>query len=146
MDRAHVTRGSAGKYIHPWSFKALGEHTNGMFDFMVGSIGYCTGPPLHTHAEQADTWYVLKGVLKFQVGEEIFDLGPGDFATVPPGVPHSFDNVIEEQGPVEAINIMSPAGFDLALEAYNAQRSDLDPAEFGIAVVGRPIRETLGLG
>lgn len=150
MDKAHVTRGSAGKYIYPWSFKAVGEHTNGMFDFLVGEIEYLSGPPLHTHTEQADTWYVLSGVLKFQAGDEIFDLGPGDFATVPPKVPHTFDNAIADQPPVQVINIMTPSGFDRALEAYNSQGEELDPVEFeqehGVAVVGPPLRETLGLG
>jgi hypothetical protein len=81
--------------------------------------------------------------------KESFDLGPGDFVSVPPGVPHTFDNIIEDQPPAEALNIMTPAGFDRAMKAFNAEGGpDLAELEreHGVRVVGPTLRETLGLG
>lgn len=48
---------------------------------------------MHYHEEQDDTFYVLEGLLTVQAGEEILDLRPGDFLSIPPGVAHTFDNL-----------------------------------------------------
>lgn len=137
----------------PWSFKAIGSQTRGRFDFMVGPVGYLTGPPLHVHHEQDDTFFVLDGVLTVQADDEIFELGPGDFVTVPPGVPHTFDNLHADGPPVRAINLMTPGG----LHDFFAERTILgesaDPAavqrladRYGMVTVGPPLRTKLGLG
>ena len=55
-----------------------------------------------------DTFYVLEGVLAVQFGDEVVELSPGDFCTVPPGVPHTFDNIRKDQPPVKVINLMTP--------------------------------------
>src|SRR6185503_10673945 len=98
MEKARVVRAGDGETVkdEPWLFKATGANTQGNFDFMVGEIGYLTGPPLHTHDDHYDCFFVLDGVLAVQAGEDMFDLGPGDFAAVPPGVPHTFDNLRED--------------------------------------------------
>lgn len=130
-----------------WDFKAVGDQTGGRFDFMVGPVEYLSGPPLHVHAEQDDTFYVLEGVLAVQVGDEVFDVGPGDFATVPPGVPHTFDNIRPDQGPVKTINLMTPGG----LHAFFAERAEGTASgpqlaeKYGMEVVGPTLGEKLGL-
>ena len=112
MAEARIVRSAEGEvYEDLWLFKQ-GSLTGGRFDFMVGNIGYLTGPPLHLHREQDDTFFVLEGVLAFQAGDELFDLGPGDFVTVPPGVPHTFDNIRKDQPPVKVCNFMIPGGLD----------------------------------
>jgi quercetin dioxygenase-like cupin family protein len=155
MADALVVRHSDGAVVDgvPWMFKAVGEQTDGRFDFMVGSVGYLTGPPLHVHAEQTDMFYVLDGTLTVQANDEVIDLGPGDFVSVPPGVPHTFDNIHPDRPPVRAINVMLPAG----LHSYFVDRSDLGAdadrqavgelsAKYGMSVVGEPLRTKLGLG
>jgi mannose-6-phosphate isomerase-like protein (cupin superfamily) len=135
-----------------WLFKAIGEDTGGRFDFMVGEVEYLSGPPLHVHDEQDDSFYVLEGVLAVQVGDEVFDVGPGDFATAPPGVPHTFDNVRRDQGPVKTINLMTPGG----LHSFFAERAGAGsdaPADevralaekYGMRVVGPTLGEKLGI-
>ena len=64
-------------------FKATVQATRGRFDFMVGNVPLFSGPPLHVHTDQHDTFYVLDGILTLQVYDEIHELGPGDFVTVP---------------------------------------------------------------
>lgn len=49
------------------------------------------GPRLHRHPYD-ETWVVQEGRLTFQLGEEQFQVGAGDIAIAPPGVPHKFTN------------------------------------------------------
>ena len=143
-----VSRGAA------WLFKISGRETDGMFDFMVGEVPYCSGPPLHVHAEQYDTFYVLAGTLTVQAGDELINLEPGDFVTVPPGIPHTFDNVHLEQVPVEVINLMVPGGsidyFDERAQLLQELGPEGDPSYVarchGITQVGPSLRTKLGLG
>ncbi len=100
----------------PWTFGITGADTDGHFDFIEATITYLQGPPLHLHHEQDDTFFILEGTLKVQVGDELFDLHPGDLVCAPKGVPHTFANVKKE--PVRVINIMTPGGYDRVLEDF----------------------------
>lgn len=128
--------------------RAGGADTGGRFDFLVSTIPFGAGPPLHVHDEQEDTFLVLEGVLTIQVGDDLVELGPGDFASVPPGVAHTFGNTDPDQPPVRAVNVMSPGGFDGYLrEALSLGRmpdaSELDEigGRHGITWVGPTIAE-----
>ncbi|WP_329474791.1 cupin domain-containing protein [Kribbella sp. NBC_01484] len=136
-----------------WLFKAVASNTGGLFDFMVGPVERFTGPPLHVHAEQSDTFLVLEGHLTIQIVDEMHELGPGDFATVPPGVPHTFDNVQDGGEQVLAVNVMVPGGLHAFFEKRaevgdGASREELRglAETFGMTVVGPPLRTTLGVG
>lgn len=137
----------------PHLFKADASNTAGRFDFMVGTFEPFTGPPLHLHREQDDTFYVLEGTLTVQVGEELVDLGPGGFLSVPPGVPHTFDN-LRDGGPVRGINVMTPGGlfdmFDAMARVEDgpgqADRVRLVAEQHGTEIIGPPLRVRLGLG
>jgi mannose-6-phosphate isomerase-like protein (cupin superfamily) len=108
-----VRRGEGTSYKQgPALFQAAGHQTNGRFDFFEMNIEYLTGPGLHRHANQDDTFYVLEGVLTIQCGDDVFDLGPGDFISIPPKTPHTFDNTKPGQPPVRVINLMTPGGYD----------------------------------
>jgi quercetin dioxygenase-like cupin family protein len=153
MTKGHVVRSGEGEVYDPtWIFKH-GARTGGPFDFMIGSLGYLTGPPLHVHREQHDSFYVLDGVLTFQLEDEVLELGPGDFVSAPPGVAHTFDNTRKDQPPVKVCNIMTPGGFD----HFMVKLDELGPASqapavfaataeaFGIIMVGPTLGERLGL-
>lgn len=153
MAEARIVRSSDGEvYEQRWRFKH-GSLTGGKFDFMVGNVGYLAGPPLHVHREQDDTLFVLEGVLTVQVGEDVFDLGPGDFATVPPGVPHTFDNVRKDQPPVKVVNVMTPGGLDAQFRDMSSMgAAGGDPAKVaqlrekhGVTTVGPTLGVKLGL-
>ena len=49
-----------------------------------------TGPPLHVHHNEDETFYVLDGDLTFQVGDERIDVTAGDFLFAPRDVPHAY--------------------------------------------------------
>ena len=72
------------------------------------------GPPIHAHAAEDDSFYMLDGELTFIVDDEEVVAGPGTFVLVPPEVPHTFANRGDE--PARFMNIHAPAGFDLRLE------------------------------
>ena len=73
------------------------------------------GPPIHQHAAEDDSFYLLEGELTFTVdGDEVL-AGPGTFVLVPPEVPHTFAN--RGAAPARFVNVHAPAGFDLRLEA-----------------------------
>ena len=155
MTEARIVRSAEGDvYEHEylWLFKQ-GSLTGGRFDFMVGNIGYLTGPPLHVHREQDDTFFVLEGVLAVQVGDEVFDLGPGDFATFPPGVPHTFDNIRKDQPPVKVCNLMTPGGLDELFRDMTAMGdAERDSARMtehmekhGVTMIGPSLGVKLGL-
>ena len=154
MSEGRVVRSGEGEaYDAAWIFKH-GSRTDGPFDFMIGSLNYLTGPPLHVHCEQHDTFYVLEGVLTFQLGEEVLELRPGDFVSAPPGVPHTFDNTKKDQPPVKVCNILTPGGFDqfmvklgeLGAASENPAVFAAAAETFGIIMVGPTLAEKLGLG
>lgn len=137
----------------PALFKAAGEETGGRFDFFEMTIEYLTGPGLHYHFVQDDTFYVLEGTLAVQFGDEVIELGPGDFCTVPPGMPHTFDNIREDQPPVKVINLMTPAGYEGVFSENEVLDPGADPAvrdqinaDHDVAYVGPPLKVKLGLG
>ena len=48
--------------------------------------------PLHVHHADDEAWYVLEGVLRFRIGEETVEAGPGSAVMAPKGTPHSYGN------------------------------------------------------
>jgi mannose-6-phosphate isomerase-like protein (cupin superfamily) len=60
------------------------------------------GPSLHTHP-YAELLIVQEGKGTFVLGDEERELGAGDIAIVPPGMPHAFTNTGEE--PLRQIDI-----------------------------------------
>jgi len=137
-----------------WTWKANGRDNQGRFDFLVvDHVAYGTGPPLHVHAAQEDSFYVLEGVLTLQLGDDVHELGPGDFATAPPDVPHSFTNTNADERACRTVNLLTPGiGFDRYLSQIEqvAATGDNDAmerlnAEYGVTIVGPSLAERLGL-
>ncbi len=49
-----------------------------------------SGPPLHLHRHDDETFYVLEGEVTVLVGEERFDLEAGDYLFGPRGIAHAY--------------------------------------------------------
>jgi mannose-6-phosphate isomerase-like protein (cupin superfamily) len=58
----------------------------------AGDSGYEWIAPLHVHHADDEAWYVLEGTLRFRIGEEQFEAGPGSAVLAPKGSPHSYGN------------------------------------------------------
>ncbi|HEY1750484.1 MAG TPA: cupin domain-containing protein [Caulobacteraceae bacterium] len=105
----------------------FGHETGGRYSLMEYVVaagpaadaapGY--GP--HSHAAIEETFLVRQGRLSFLLGEEVIELGPGDFVRVPPGERHGFANLSGE--PVELLVGFVPGGFETLFVRHRTDRS-----------------------
>jgi mannose-6-phosphate isomerase-like protein (cupin superfamily) len=84
--------------------EAAGGCRMGCFEMRVAPNG--STPPPHSHPGHEELVYVLEGTLRYRVGENTRDLGPGDSMATPCGEVHSFSNPHAE--PVRALVINTP--------------------------------------
>src|SRR5713101_2239251 len=63
---------------------------SGMFELTVPPGAKV--PPAHSHRDNEEIVYVLEGVLRYAVDDELRDLGPGEHMRTPRGSVHSFSN------------------------------------------------------
>lgn len=49
-------------------------------------------PPPHSHTHNEECVYVLEGTLRYSVGDDTRDLGPGEWMRTPKGSVHGFSN------------------------------------------------------
>jgi len=114
--------------------------------WVVSRVGF-RGGSLHVHRNEDEAFYVLTGRVSLVCGEGAADLGPGAFALLPRGLPHSFWNPHAE--PARVLVLSAPG----AVEGYFAEAAALakatggqpDPQrlaalaeQYGIEVVGPP--------
>jgi quercetin dioxygenase-like cupin family protein len=53
------------------------------------------GMPLHTNTVEHEQ-YVLKGHARIGIGEQVYEVQPGDAVFIPEGVPHFYENTGDE--------------------------------------------------
>jgi mannose-6-phosphate isomerase-like protein (cupin superfamily) len=81
------------------TFKVRGEDTGGHFEITENTLppGH-PGTPPHIHNSLDHAWYVLEGVVDFQVGDRIVHAGRGACVFAPKGMAHRFSNPGTEPG------------------------------------------------
>jgi mannose-6-phosphate isomerase-like protein (cupin superfamily) len=72
--------------------------------------------PLHVHFEDDEAWYVLGGTLRFRLGDEEVEAGPGAAVFAPRGVAHTYWNPSPE--PARYLLVMTPNIFALIEELH----------------------------
>lgn len=76
--------------------KISSADTNGvMAVFEQNGFTPLGGPPLHIHTHQDEYFYIINGDYLFQVGEDKFQMKPGDTIFLPKNVPHAFIQLSE---------------------------------------------------
>jgi len=102
--------------------KVTGEHTGGAFFVaeVVLEPGF-PGPPPHYHERLHETLYLLAGEVTMTLDGREEVLRPGGFASIPPGVVHTFRNDGAE--PARALNVNAPAGWEHYLRELAAAAS-----------------------
>jgi mannose-6-phosphate isomerase-like protein (cupin superfamily) len=63
--------------------------------------------PLHVHHADDEAWYVLEGALRFRIGDEIIEAGPGGAVLAPKGTPHAYGNA-RRGTPARYLLVMTP--------------------------------------
>jgi quercetin dioxygenase-like cupin family protein len=135
-------------------FKVTGADTDGAFDYFDISVGPLAGPPLHIHLEQDETFHVLSGELRFQLGDQAIDAKAGDYIFIARGTPHGYVNMKQERA--RAVGVFAPAGLAAFLDELSAYQKTVggqpDPARVAeIAAkhkqrgAGPPLAVSLGL-
>ena len=81
--------------------------------------------PLHVHHRDDEAWYVLEGVLRFRLGDDVFEAGPHSAVLAPKGTPHAYGNARKGQ-PARYLLVMTPK-----LRALVAALHEPDAGDYG---------------
>jgi quercetin dioxygenase-like cupin family protein len=88
------------------SVKATAEQTNDAFTLLEADEPPGFGPPMHTHRDAAEAFYVVAGEYIIFVRDEEHTCPAGSFIYIPAGVPHGFR--VGRQ-PSRKLNLYTPA-------------------------------------
>lgn len=122
------------------TFKVCGEQTSGRVTAFETRVAPGAGPPLHMHANEDETLFVIDGKVRLKVDDQLREGGPGAFVFIPRGTEHAFVNVGEREARM-LVNF-TPAGMELFFERLSRlEGRDSDAfarigAETGMTVVG----------
>lgn len=83
-----------------------GSRSGGLGVFELTVPAGSNVPPPHSHSHNEECVYVLEGTLRYTVGSETRDLGPGESMSTPKGVVHAFANPFPASA--RALIIQSP--------------------------------------
>lgn len=84
--------------------------TGGRLGFFEEIVPPGAGVPLHIHHHEDEMFNVREGRFRLWCGDETFEVGPGDVAVLPRGIPHRFQNVGDTQGWLDVT--VTPGGFE----------------------------------
>ena len=71
------------------------EHRLGLAESVLAP--HTPGPPQHRHAQHDEGFYILSGTVRFTVRDKDYDAAQGTLVMVPPGAPHTFANVTDQE-------------------------------------------------
>jgi quercetin dioxygenase-like cupin family protein len=86
-------------------------------------------PPLHTHSREDELVFVVEGKLIARVGDARVEVGPGAYAALPRGVPHTIEVVGDE---ATLLVSFVPGGLERFLVPKDGKEPN--PADFGITL------------
>lgn len=92
-----------------------GEQTSGQFCLFENKSGGNTRTPIHVHASDDETLYIIEGELTAVLDGQARRLTAGESVFLPRGVPHQLVNV--SGTPAKYILVGTPALFERFLEA-----------------------------
>lgn len=128
------------------AFKLRGDQSGGSLTAFETVVAPGEGPPLHTHASEDETLFVIEGEVLFKLGDELQTGSAGSFVFVPRGEPHTFQNVGDERA--RMLIHFSPSGMErffdgfAALDAPDSGAFARIGAEAGMSVVGPPLAQS----
>jgi quercetin dioxygenase-like cupin family protein len=148
--RPIVVRPGAGPTIQgpvggPLTFKLRGDQADGALTVFENVIAPGDGPPLHTHADEDESWYVLEGTMRFKLDGRLHTAPAGSFVFAPRTAPHAFQNMGAE--PARMLVWFTPSGMERFFDGFATlpDGSDIPAAfarvggEVGMEVLGPPL-------
>src|ERR671930_1774953 len=112
-----------------YEVRASSDDTGGELTAMEMTIPPGMGPPPHVH-EGGESVYVLEGRVRYHIGGDVHEGGPGTFFYVPAGIEENFEPA--DDNPVRLLVIYTPGGMDkfFAEAGEPAERHELpSPSE-----------------
>ena len=107
--------------------KVESSQSGGDYGAVLWTVRAGEEPPLHTHSREDELVYVVQGQLIAQVGDTRVEVGPGAYAALPRGVPHTIE-VVGDQATLLVSYV--PGGLERFLVPREGER--LDAAAFGL--------------
>lgn len=128
--------------------KARTETTAGSLTLLENIIPPRQGPPLHVHAREDESWYVLSGHLRFRADDALLDAPAGSFVFVPRGTRHCFQNIGDEDARI--LVLFTPSGMERFFEEHaRLPAGPVDPTVYRsiaaaswMEVAGPPLAES----
>ena len=79
-----------------FNFLTMGSQTDGRHSLIRIVVNRGAEPPAHTHAREDESYYMLKGSIRFTVGEDVIVVKEGEYVYLPQDVPHKFELLSEQ--------------------------------------------------
>jgi quercetin dioxygenase-like cupin family protein len=123
-----------------YEVKVASDETNGAATVMEMTVPEGNGPPPHTHPG-GETVYVLEGNLRYNIGDQTLEGGPGSVFHIPEGTVENFEpvggqlRVLVTYMPGGIENFFTEAG-EIAKERTLPPPSDTPPDIERIAAIG----------
>jgi mannose-6-phosphate isomerase-like protein (cupin superfamily) len=93
-----------------YTFKAVGENTNGAYMLFEASVPPQSGPPPHIHHREDEALFILEGEIEILDNDHTITAGAGSFVHIPRGTLHRFKNVGATTA--KMLVFYTPAGFE----------------------------------
>ena len=132
--------------------KAAGAETGHTFSQIETDDPHGSGPPLHLHHNEDETFYVLEGEVTVQVGDERIDLNAGDYLFGPRGIAHAY---IVRSERARMLVTASPGGVEEVFVSLGVPATGSEPptdavmppmdelvrlfADYGCEILGPPL-------
>jgi quercetin dioxygenase-like cupin family protein len=109
-----------------YEVRASSDETGGELTAMEMTIPPGMGPPPHVH-KGGESVYVLEGQVRYHVGGDVHEGGPGTFFYIPAGIEENFEPA--DDNPVRLLVIYTPGGMDRFFEEAGepAERREIPP-------------------
>ena len=118
------------------TYIATGRQTNGRYFQCSTSIpSGDKGPPVHTHENESEGFYVVAGSLTLVVAGKEYALTAGEFFNVMPGIAHSWYN--DSNSTAELVITFSPSGIEDMFRELDEPGADFVSigTKYGMSVV-----------
>lgn len=105
------------------------------------------GPHWHTHTRETEAFRIIAGRYRFWCGKDEIVCETGATITLPPHVPHRWQNISDEEGRMLAI--VTPGGFEalfVELQRRGAETAEIHAIERSLGIVDSELGDSASHG